>query len=149
MISVITINLNHAEGLRRTIRSLPYAKCTFEHIIIDGQSSDNGMKGISQRLYPASPTVFIINNIHLFEPGDTFTYPWETNHYSKVISSYYKREKKTRVRELRFDKKLIENCSDAKARRKNHWNSPILYDYLPQITSETMVTKDKVLLELH
>ena len=118
----------------------------FKYILFD---DSNGMTGISQRLYPAFPTVFIINNIHLFEPGDTFTYPWETNHYSKVISSYYKKEKKTRVRELRFDKKLIENCSDAKARIKNHWNLPILYDYLPQITPETMVTKDKVLLELH
>ncbi|HAW19650.1 MAG TPA: hypothetical protein DCX14_05655 [Flavobacteriales bacterium] len=48
MISVITINLNHAEGLRRTIRSLPYAKCTFEHIIIDGQSSDHSVEVVKE-----------------------------------------------------------------------------------------------------
>ena len=48
MISVITINLNHAEGLRRTIRSLPYQKCTFEHIIIDGKSSDHSVKVVKE-----------------------------------------------------------------------------------------------------
>ena len=48
MISVITINLNHAEGLRRTIRSLPYQKCTFEHIIIDGQSSDHSVEVVKE-----------------------------------------------------------------------------------------------------
>jgi hypothetical protein len=118
----------------------------FKYILFD---DSNGLTGISQRLYPAFPTVFIINNIHLFEPGDTFTYPWEKTHYRKVISSYYQEEKKSRVREFRFDKKLIQNCSDAKARIKNHWNLPILYDYLPQITPEAMLTKDKILLELH
>ena len=48
MISVITINLNHAEGLRRTIRSLPYQKCTFEHIIIDGKSSDHSVEVVKE-----------------------------------------------------------------------------------------------------
>jgi glycosyltransferase involved in cell wall biosynthesis len=41
LLSIITINLNNAEGLRRTLRSIsPLLSDQVEHIVIDGQSTD-------------------------------------------------------------------------------------------------------------
>ncbi|WP_289055239.1 glycosyltransferase family 2 protein [Carboxylicivirga marina] len=47
--SIITVNLNNAEGLRKTIDSVinqSYANC--DHIIIDGGSADNSLKVIKE-----------------------------------------------------------------------------------------------------
>ena len=41
MISIITINLNNYDGLKKTIKSVQTQKHhSYEHIIIDGNSSD-------------------------------------------------------------------------------------------------------------
>ena len=45
MLSIITINRNNAEGLKRTLDSVKEQTCQeFEHIIIDGASSDDSVK---------------------------------------------------------------------------------------------------------
>lgn len=42
LLSIITINLNNADGLRRTLRSIaPLRSAEVEHIVIDGQSTDH------------------------------------------------------------------------------------------------------------
>ena len=51
-ISVITINYNHAEGLRRTIESVTkQTNHDFEFIVIDGGSSDSSISIIKEYIY--------------------------------------------------------------------------------------------------
>lgn len=48
-ISIITINRNNAEGLRRTLDSVKGQTCQeFEHIIIDGASTDDSVRTIEE-----------------------------------------------------------------------------------------------------
>ena len=43
-LSIITVNLNNADGIRKTIESVVHQTYThFEHIIIDGGSSDGSV----------------------------------------------------------------------------------------------------------
>lgn len=56
LLSIITINLNNADGLRRTLRSIsPLLSDQVEHIVIDGKSTDASAEVILQetagRLY--------------------------------------------------------------------------------------------------
>lgn len=49
LFSVITINYNHADGLRRTINSVVQQSCKdFEYIIIDGASTDGSIDAIKE-----------------------------------------------------------------------------------------------------
>ena len=44
-LSIITINRNNADGLKKTVESIASQKCRdFEHIIIDGASTDNSVE---------------------------------------------------------------------------------------------------------
>ena len=43
LVSFVTVNLNNADGLRRTLESLPYGKATFEHVVVDGGSTDSSL----------------------------------------------------------------------------------------------------------
>ena len=48
-LSIITINRNNAEGLRKTLLSVNAQSASdFEHIVIDGNSSDNSVQVIAQ-----------------------------------------------------------------------------------------------------
>lgn len=48
-LSIITVNLNNADGLRKTIESVVHQTYThFEHIIIDGGSSDGSVEVIKE-----------------------------------------------------------------------------------------------------
>ena len=48
-LSIITINRNNAEGLRKTLKSVAIQTCKdFEHIIVDGASTDDSVKVIEQ-----------------------------------------------------------------------------------------------------
>ena len=48
-LSIITINYNNAEGLAKTLKSVLNQTCTdFEHVIIDGASTDNAVEIIKQ-----------------------------------------------------------------------------------------------------
>lgn len=52
MLSVITISLNDCNGLEQTIKSVFSQKnCKFEHVIIDGLSTDNTIKMINNFCY--------------------------------------------------------------------------------------------------
>lgn len=52
-LSIITINRNNAEGLKKTLESVAFQSCrNFEHIIIDGASTDNSVEVIKE--YAAS-----------------------------------------------------------------------------------------------
>ena len=49
LISIITINYNNAEGLRKTIESVKNLKNTsFEYLVIDGGSSDSSPQIIEE-----------------------------------------------------------------------------------------------------
>lgn len=51
LISIITINYNHAEGLRRTVASVAAQSCLdYEFIIIDGNSSDGSVDVIKENV---------------------------------------------------------------------------------------------------
>ena len=50
MISFITVNLNNAEGLKKTLESLPFGKLEFEHVIVDGASSDRSLQVVEPYL---------------------------------------------------------------------------------------------------
>ena len=51
LFSIITINFNNAEGLKKTIESLKNQKFqNYEHIIIDGGSSDKSVEIIKSYL---------------------------------------------------------------------------------------------------
>jgi glycosyltransferase involved in cell wall biosynthesis len=48
-LSIITINYNNAQGLLKTLNSVLAQTCTdFEHIIVDGASTDNAVEIIQQ-----------------------------------------------------------------------------------------------------
>lgn len=48
-LSIITINYNNAEGLKKTLDSVAAQTCTsFEHIIVDGASTDGSVKVIRE-----------------------------------------------------------------------------------------------------
>ena len=54
-LSIITINRNNAEGLKKTLESVASQTCRdFEHIIIDGASTDGSVDVIKD--YVASPS---------------------------------------------------------------------------------------------
>lgn len=58
MLSIITINLNNAIGLEKTILSVLNQSCKkFEHIIIDGNSSDESLKIIEKYQKKLSYTI--------------------------------------------------------------------------------------------
>ena len=43
-LTIITINYNNAAGLKKTLDSVAIQTCTdFEHIIVDGASTDNSV----------------------------------------------------------------------------------------------------------
>lgn len=47
MLSIITVNLNNAEGLRRTFRSVAAQECRdFQYIVVDGASGDGSVREI-------------------------------------------------------------------------------------------------------
>lgn len=49
LLSIITINYNNAQGLEKTLRSVLSQTCTlFEHVIVDGASTDNAVEVIQQ-----------------------------------------------------------------------------------------------------
>lgn len=54
-LSIITINYNNAVGLQKTLNSTLSQKCTaFEHVIVDGASSDNSVELIERYATDAS-----------------------------------------------------------------------------------------------
>ena len=69
-LSVITINLNDAEGLQKTLRSVweRQSFTDFEHIVIDGASTDGSVEVIKKYFiqllnrYPQIIKVFIFTN---------------------------------------------------------------------------------------
>jgi glycosyltransferase involved in cell wall biosynthesis len=55
-LSIITINWNNAEGLRKTMKSVLTQSCKeFEYIVVDGGSTDGGVDIIKQ--YEDSPNL--------------------------------------------------------------------------------------------
>lgn len=49
ILSIITINRNNAQGLAKTLKSVTAQACrNFEHIIIDGASSDESVSVIKE-----------------------------------------------------------------------------------------------------
>ena len=71
-LSIITINYNNAAGLKKTLDSVAEQTCTdFEHIIVDGASTDDSVEII--RAYSQSPIANRHNIIWLSEP-DTGIY---------------------------------------------------------------------------
>ena len=51
LLSIITINYNNAEGLRKTLESVRIQdSLDFEHIIIDGGSTDSSVQVIEEYL---------------------------------------------------------------------------------------------------
>ena len=48
-LSIITINYNNAQGLEKTLKSVLSQTCTeFEHVIVDGASTDNAVEIVQQ-----------------------------------------------------------------------------------------------------
>ena len=62
-LSIITINRNNAEGLRKTLKSVAIQTCKdFEHIIVDGASADDSVKVIEQYVETTNHPSPITNN---------------------------------------------------------------------------------------
>lgn len=58
-ISIITVNYNNAEGLKRTLDSVASQTCReFEHIIIDGGSTDNSVDVIKEYVAKAERVIW-------------------------------------------------------------------------------------------
>ena len=56
-LSIITINRNNAAGLEKTLKSVASQTCKdFEHVIVDGASTDNSVEVIKQYVENASVT---------------------------------------------------------------------------------------------
>lgn len=75
-LSIITVNLNNAKGLHRTIESvISQTSNAFEYIVIDGGSSDE--------------SVDIIKSFTSIEPGKHARRSDSTNIESRALSSEY------------------------------------------------------------
>ena len=62
-LSIITINRNNAAGLEKTLRSVVTQTCKdFEHIIIDGASTDNSVEVIKRYVEDTNTPSSITNN---------------------------------------------------------------------------------------
>ena len=137
-LSIITINRNNAEGLQRTLESVAAQTCRdFEHIIIDGASTDGSVDAIKEYAKTSK-------NIHWVSEPDNGIYQAMNKGIQKAMGEYLLfLNSGDFLVEHDVIERVIKQCNgaDIVSGRCNVsdkgevvWTSP----YLPQITLYTL-----------
>ena len=137
---------DHINAAKRIIQS--YEK-GLKYLIIDDAT---GLEGVCQRLYPAVPTIPMINNYEIFNVGDEIKWSWlgETNcSLYGIIKKLFNLNKNhyTEVT-LKIDNEFLQLAKTAKSLIKKSTLLPDLGIFMPQRLPEKMVNTDKYLMQL-
>ena len=128
-LSILTINRNNAEGLKKTLESVASQTCRdFEHIIIDGASTDNSVDVIKE--YVASSA------------GKNVSY-WVSEPDSGIYNAMNKGIKKAEgdyclflnSGDWLFNENIVEN-----EKKENHNEDVIYYDPVIVLKNRTLKT---------
>ena len=129
----------------------------FKYLIFDDA---NGLEGISQRLYPAFPSIPIIMTSYLISTKDEFNWIYKKRiiekeifpnklNLLKHIFKIIKGNNSTLVR-AEFNEKLLKKCLFAKSLIKRSTILPDLGDYiLPTHPLNTSINQRKYLIQLN
>ena len=114
-----------------------------------------GLEGVSQRLYPAVPTIPMILNYKEFPLGSKMSWTWNTPIRKRfgrkeLLKALLKKTELKRIRvEMTVDQDLIDQCAAAEALVVKCQKIPCLGDYIVPRQPEKMVDTAKYLLELN
>lgn len=103
-----------------------------------------GLEGICQRLYPSIPTVPMIMNCDLLNPGDQFSWtfmgsnPNEANQKNSGVRVTYQ-----------ITETVIDKCMQAKKCIKKYSKIPDLGEFIPQMYPGKMIDTSKYLVQLY
>lgn len=139
---------DHIDTARRIIQASAKG---FRYIMFDDST---GLEGICQRLYPAIPTIPMIMNAEILNPGDElgWTYgnprPLEIRDVIKNIIKGKRKGNTSRVH-LTVSKELMEECLGAKKLIKKYNAIPDLGEFIPPQYPDRVIDTSKYLIELH
>lgn len=122
---------DHIDSANRIICA---KKLGIKYLIFDDST---GLQGITQRLYPALPTVPMIMKHDLYQIGDEIS--WSFNHPKIGISRQL----------VTISKELLEQCALAKRLIKRVQKLPDLGDHIPLKHPTPMNDMTKYILELY
>lgn len=105
----------------------------FRYVLFDDST---GLEGVCQRLYPAIPTIPMIMNCEILEPGDELSWSFQ----SESVDS-------TRV-SFSITQDLVDKCFQSRGVIKRYAKIPDLGEYIPQSYPEKVVDTSKYLVEL-
>ena len=91
-----------------------------------------GLMGTSERMWPALPSIFFINNIDKFKIGDYVEWPKSLFREKTFLASRIKLRVKTKSVQNRFEitKEVVELCNEAKSLIKISKKIPEMNDYI-------------------
>ncbi|NKW88145.1 hypothetical protein HGG65_00835 [Alteromonadaceae bacterium A_SAG4] len=122
---------DHIDSARRIIQSQRYG---LKYIIFDDST---GMQGLTQRLYPAFPTIPMILKSELFEEGEEIS--WSFTHPQSGITR----------QTVTISEELLAHCRTAEKLIKRVAKLPDLGDYIPLTTPTPMYDMTKYIIELY
>lgn len=113
-----------------------------------------GIEGITQRLYPAVPTIPMILNREVFQLGSTISWTWRKPenlklNRKKLLKLLFKNPRpELKKVELIVNEDFIAQCKKANALIVRWAKIPDLGEFIPQALPERMVDTSKYILEL-
>ncbi|NES83176.1 MAG: hypothetical protein F6K10_18195 [Moorea sp. SIO2B7] len=139
---------DHIDTARRIIQA---SEKGFRYLLFDDST---GLEGICQRLYPAIPTIPMIMNADILNPGDELAWTFGSSSingvrgFAKNIIRGKSNMAATRLN-LSISQELIEECFEAKKLIKKYRVISNLGEFIPPQYPERMVDTSKYLVELH
>tara|TARA_Y200000002_G_scaffold382196_1_gene398448 strand:- start:2232 stop:3194 length:963 start_codon:yes stop_codon:yes gene_type:complete len=145
---------DHINAAERIIES---HKKGFKFLIFDDAS---GLEGISERLYPAFPTIPLIMNSNNISTGEEFSWIYNNHKNSSVTLSNKKEKMKYFFKILwnnnsvkvtaKFSDLLLEKCKHAKSLIKKVVILPDMGDFLlPSKPMQSLISQRKYLIQLY
>lgn len=133
---------DHIDTARRIIQA---SAKEFRYLLFDDST---GLEGICQRMYPAIPTIPLIMNAELLNPGDELAWTFGGSQIDRPRGIVKNNMAATRVR-LTISQELIEECIAAKKLIRKYSLLPNLGEFIPPQYPERMADTSKYLVELH
>jgi hypothetical protein len=128
-------------------RILQASALGYKYVIFDDST---GLEGITQRLYPAVPTVFMIMHEELFNPGDELC--WSTKLVKSNLRSFLSYVIKRRMKDYRVQMKITKDMKlqmqEAKKLVSSVHKLPDLSEYFYSSQVGRLNNTQKYLLEL-